>query len=368
MSREDAWLRLALVPGLGPLTVDKLLAATGGEPEEVFDLGMDRLQAVDGIGGERARRLCDPRGAARVEEERAACHGAGVRIVTRDGADYPKVLRELHDPPLALWMTGAIEARDRLSIAVVGPRRPSPYGHRQGHRLSLALARLGTCVVSGLARGIDTVAHEAALEAKGRTIAVLGSGFKQLYPDENRPLAQRIADGHGAVISEYPYGVPPMPGNFPRRNRIIAALGLATLVIEAGARSGALVTARLAGELGRQALVLPGPIDNPECAGSNHLIRDGATLVTSVDEILEEVSPLLTLSRGSDPQPPENPRAAALSGRERQVFLLLGDQPRSVDELVRLGDLPASVASATLLSLELRRLAKRTPAGYVRAG
>ena len=368
MSRDDAWLRLALVPGLGPLTVDKLLVAVGGDPEAIFDLGMDRLQAVDGVGGERARRICDSRGQARVDEERAACHAAGVRIITRESDDYPRAFGELHDPPLALWLTGAFENRDRLALAVVGPRRPSPYGHRQGHRLSLALARLGACLVSGLARGIDTVAHEAALEAKGRTIAVLGSGFKALYPEENRPLAARISNGNGATISEYPYGVPPMPGNFPRRNRIIAALGLATLVIEAGARSGALVTARLAGELGRQALVLPGPIDNPECVGSNRLIRDGATLVTTVDEILEEVSPLLTLSKGSDPQPQENPRAASLSGRERQVYLMLSDQPRTIDEIVRTGDLPASVTSATLLSLELRRLAKRTPAGYVRAG
>jgi len=368
LARENAWLRLALIPGLGPLTVDKLVTAVGGDPQAIFDLPMNQLISIDGVGGERARRIADPRGATRVDEERAACHGAGVAIITRESPEYPRQLRELHDPPLALWMIGAFAPRDRLSIGVVGPRRPSPYGHRQGHRLSLSLARLGACLVSGLARGIDTVAHEAALEAKGRTIAVLGSGFKSLYPEENRPLAQRIANGHGATISEYPFAVPPMPGNFPRRNRIIAALSLATLVIEAGARSGALVTARLAGELGRPALVLPGPIDNPECVGSNKLIRDGATLVTSVDDILEEVSPLMTLSKGSDPQPQENPRAAALSGRERQVYLLLSDQPRNIDDLVRTGDFPASVASATLISLELRRLAKRTPAGYVRAG
>jgi DNA processing protein len=329
---------------------------------------MDRLLAIDGVGGERARKIADPRGAARVDEERAACHAAGIAIITRESPAYPRALRELHDPPLALWMTGAFEPRDRLSIAVVGPRRPSPYGHRQGHRLSLALGRIGACLVSGLARGIDTVAHEAALEAKGRTVAVLGSGFKALYPEENRPLAQRISAGNGATISEYAYGVPPMPGNFPRRNRLIAALGLATLVIEAGARSGALVTARLAGELGRPALVLPGPIDNPECVGSNKLIRDGATLVTSIDDILEEVSPLLTLSKGTE-LPVENPRAAALSGRERQVYLLLSDQAKNIDDLVRSSaELAASVVSATLISLELRRLAKKTPAGYVRAG
>lgn len=364
----DAFLRLALIPGLGPITVQRLIEHVG-DPAEVFTWSMDRLQSIEGVGSERARRICDHRGDEKVAQERAACHAAGVRIVTRADPDYPQDLLRLADPPLALWMKGTLEPRDRLAIAVVGPRRPSSYGHRQGHRLSLGLARIGACLVSGLARGIDTVAHEAALEAGGRTIAVLGSGFGKLYPEENAPLAARIADGRGAVVSEYPYAMPPSAGTFPRRNRIVAAFALATLVVEAGNRSGALITARLSMELGREVLVVPGPIDNPECAGSNQLIRDGATLVASLDHILEEIEPLLTLAKGgsSAPTPAEHPRAATLSGREKQMYLLLDDTPRTIDDLVRIGDVPPSAVSATLLSLELRRLVRKQPSGYVRA-
>ncbi len=368
MSPADALLRLALVPGLGPTTAQRLLDQVE-DPGEIFRWSMDRLQAVDGIGGERARRICDPRGVDAVATERAQCHSAGVRIVTRGEDGYPQALTRLADPPLALWMTGALEPQDRLAIAVVGPRRPSSYAHRQAHRLSIGLARLGTCIVSGLARGIDTVAHQAALEAGGRSVAVLGSGHGKLYPDENAPLAARMADGRGAVISEFPFFTPPSPGTFPRRNRLVAALGLATLVIEAGQRSGALITARLAMELGREVLVLPGNIDNPESVGSNQLIRDGATLVTSVEQILDEVEPLMTLARGSlgGAPVPDSPRAAALSGREKQVYQMLDDTPRSIDDLVRVGEIPPSAISATLLSLELRRLARKAPGGYVRA-
>lgn len=367
MNEADALLRLALIPGLGPVSAEKLLAQVD-HPAEVFSLSMDRLQAVDGIGGERARRICDHRGLESVANERARAHAAGVRIVTRVEEGYPQALLELSDPPLALWLRGTLEPRDRLGLAVVGPRRPSAYGHRQAHRMGSALARMGICLISGLARGIDTVAHEAALAANARTIAVLGSGFDKLYPEENRPLAERIADGHGAVLSEFPMAMPPSAGTFPRRNRIVAALSLATLVVEAGARSGALITARLGMELGREVLVIPGPIDNPECAGSNQLIRDGATLVASVDHILEEVEPLMTLANGMvGGGPRENPRATALSGREKQIYLLLDDSPRTVDDLVRVGNVPPSAVSATVLSLELRRLVRKTPAGYVRA-
>jgi DNA processing protein len=365
VDESEALLRLALIPGLGPIAATRLVAAAGSAAD-VFRMGMGALMAVDGVGGDRARRICDPRGDERVAEERAACHAAGVRIITRGQEGYPRALEELHDPPLALWLRGELLPRDRLAVAVVGPRRPSAYGHRQAHRLASGLARVGACVVSGLGRGVDTVAHEAAIAGGSRTIAVLGSGFGQLYPEENRPLAARIAGGHGAVVSEFPFATPPSASTFPRRNRVVAALALATLVVEAGARSGALVTARLAGELGREVLAVPGPIDNPECAGSNRLIRDGATLITSLEDVLEEVEPLLTLAGGLA-QTVESPRASALSGRERQVYQLLADQARTVDELVRSSDIPASAVSATMLSLELKRLVRKVPGGYVRA-
>ncbi len=372
MTPADALLRLALVPGLGPITAQKLIDASADEPDGVaalFGWPMQRLMALDGVGPERARRICDPRGDETVATEKAQCHGAGVRIITRDDAEYPRAFMVLNDPPLALWIRGAIEPRDALGISVIGPRRPTAYGHRTAHRFATGLARLGTCLISGLARGIDTVAHEAALAAGARTIAVLGSGFGKLYPEENAPLVERIADGRGAVISEFPFLTPPSPGTFPRRNRLVAALGLATLVIEAGERSGALITARLAGELGRTVLVVPGAIDNPESVGANKLIRDGATLVGSLDDIINEIDPLTTLAQGvtgtGAAQP--SPRSEALSGREKQLYLMLDDNPRTVDDLVRSTQIPPSAVSATLLSLELRRLARKGPTGFVKA-
>lgn len=370
MTPADAYLRLALIPGLGPITAAKLMAACA-DPAELFSWPMHQLTAVDGVGPERARKISDHRGDEQVATERARCHAAGVRIITRADADYPAAFTRLGDPPLAIWIQGELEPRDALGIAVVGPRRPTAYGHRVAQKFSMALARLGTCLVSGLARGIDTVAHEAALAAGARTIAVLGSGHGKLYPEENGPLAVRIAGTpgatRGAVISEFPLMTPPSPGTFPRRNRLVAALGLATLVIEAGERSGALITARLAAELGRVVLVVPGAIDNPESIGANQLIRDGATMVTTVDQILHEVEPLMTLSQGVSGTPPTNPRVEALSGRERQLYLMLDDTPRGVDDLVRSTQIPPSAVSTTLLSLELRRLVRKSPAGFVRA-
>ena len=369
LSEADALLRLALVPGLSPAVAQRLLQACSA-PSELFRWSMERLQSVEGVNGDLARRLCDHRGPEQLAAERASCHRAGVRILVRTDPDYPQSLLVLEDAPLAVWMRGELQPRDRLAVAVAGTRRPTAYGHRQAHRLGIGLAQVGATLVAGLSRGIDTVAHQAALEGGARTIAVLGSGFGRIYPDENIPLANRIADGRGAVLSELPFAASPSATTFPRRNRLIAAFALATLVVEAGNRDGALVTARLSMELGREVLVVPGTIDNPECSGSNQLIRDGATLVASVEHILHEVEPLLILAGGAvavDGAKPLGPRASALTGREKQVYAMLADAPRTVLDLVRVGELPQSAVAATLLSLELRRLVRKLPDGFVRA-
>jgi len=366
MTPSDALLRLALVPGVGPILAARMETAFG-DLREVFARRMDALQAIDGVGAEKARRICDPRGEEALADERARCAAAGVRILTRHDDGWPRDLAALADPPLALWVQGELLPRDRLAVAVVGPRRASAYGHRTAQRLSTGLARIGATVVSGLARGIDTAAHEAALSAGGRTIAVLGSGIGRCYPEENRPLAGRIAAGAGAVLSEMPFDAQPTPGTFPRRNRLVAALSLAVLVVEAGETSGALITARLAGELGKQVLCVPGPIDRPEHVGANKLIRDGAVLVTSLDDILAEVGPLATLAGAGTPATEQPLAATSLSSRERQLWQLLDDEPRGVDDLARTTQIPPSALSATLLSLELKRLAKKAPGGYVRA-
>ena len=366
MTPSDALIRLALVPGVGPILAGRLETAFGDLPQ-VFAQRMDRLQAVEGIGAEKARRICDPRGVDQLADERARCAAAGVRILTRYDEGWPKDLDALADPPLALWILGELQPRDRLAVAMVGPRRASAYGHRTAQRLATGLARIGATVVSGLARGIDTAAHEATLAAQGRTIAVLGSGIGRCYPEENRPLAERIAAGHGAVVSEMHFDAQPTPGTFPRRNRLVAALSLAVLVVEAGETSGALITARLGGELGKQILAVPGPIDRPEHVGSNKLIRDGAVLVTSLEDILAEVGPLATLAGAGTPVTEAPAASASLSSRERQLWQLLDDEPRGVDDLARTTQIPPSALSATLLSLELKRLARKAPGGYVRA-
>ncbi|MCX8039616.1 MAG: DNA-processing protein DprA [Planctomycetota bacterium] len=367
MSAErEALLKLALIPGLGPLLAARLQAAFGSY-HAIFTQRMDALQAVEGIGPERARRLCDPRLDERLRAELAEAAAAGVRIIVRGDPEWPKDLACLPDPPLALWVQGELLPQDRLAVAVVGPRRATAYGHRTAQRLAGGLARLGATIVSGLARGIDTAAHEAALAAGGRTIAVLGSGIAYCYPTENRPLAARIAAGHGAVISELPLSMPPNPGTFPRRNRLVAALSLATLVVEAGATSGALITARLAAELGKHVFAVPGPIDRPEHVGANRLIRDGAVLVTGVEDIVQELAPLATLARLSPPPAVEEGAQHSLSSRERSLWQLLGDEPLAIDDLVQRTGWPASAVSATLLSLELKRLARRVPGGYRRA-
>ncbi len=367
MTPSDALLRLALVPGVGPILAARLETAFG-EVGGVFAQRMDALQQVEGIGADKARRICDPRGEDHVADERARCAAAGVRILTRHDPGWPKDFVSLPDPPLALWVLGELQPRDRLAVAIVGPRRASAYGHRTAQRLSTGLARVGATVVSGLARGVDTAAHEAALNVQGRTVAVLGSGIGRCYPEENRPLAERIAAGNGAVLSEMPFDAPPTPGTFPRRNRLVAALSLAVLVVEAGETSGALITARLGGELGKQVLVVPGPIDRPEHVGSNKLIRDGAVLVTCLEDILAEVGPLATLAgAGAGTAAVDKAGTATLSSRERQLWQLLDDEPRGVDEMTRTTQIPPSAISATLLSLELKRLARKVPGGYVRA-
>lgn len=368
MDRADALLRLALVPGLGSITAAKLLSATD-HPAECFDWPLHRLQAISGIGAERARRILDPNGLERVADERARCQEIGATIWTMDDPRYPKDLLRLEDPPLALWVQGEWRPTDRAAVAIVGPRRPSAYGHRQARQLAGGLARLGCCVVSGLARGIDTVAHEATVSTpEGRTVAVLGSGFDHLYPDENAGLAQSIIAGHGAVISEFPCSTRPNQGTFPRRNRIVAALSLAVVVVEATLRSGALITARLAGELGKEVLALPGPVDKAEHEGSNKLLRDGATLVRNLEDIVEEVGPLAGLAQAAGEHAFSEPTVGkALSGREKECYGLLSDEPKSIDDLVAIGGLPASAVQASLISLELKRLVKRAPGGYRKA-
>ena len=353
-------LCLTLVPGVGPLTCRALLEAFE-RPGAVLDASVSRLRGVPGVGPKlagaigRARQECDPK----AEWDRCLSHG--VRPIAADAPDYPEGLRRIPDPPPLLYVRGSFEPADVLSIAIVGSRRCTPYGLRCAERLAGSLARVGITVVSGLARGIDAAAHRGALKAGGRTIAVLANGLSEIYPPEHDELAAAIA-ACGAIVSEMPMGQGPLAQLFPQRNRIISGLSLGVVVVEATPRSGSLSTARHAVEQDREVFAVPGPVDSLPSRGCHALIRDGARLVEAVDDILEELGPLVKEVRPSpDEVPVRHPAELALSDHERSILGLLGDRPVSVDELITRTHMTAPQVMATLTVLEIRRLVKRVP-------
>ena len=296
----------------------------------------------------------------RIHED-AVRSGGATRVLARGDAAYPAHLRAIPTAPEELHVRGELLEGDALAVAVVGSRRATPYGLRVAERLGADLAARGVTVVSGLARGVDTAAHRGALGAQGRTIAVLGSGVDVVYPAENGPLAREVADA-GAVVSQFPMGTPPLPHHFPARNRLIAGLTLGTVVTEAAERSGALITARLAGELGREVYAVPGNVSSEGSQGTNGLIRDGARLVQGWEDVVAEwprelraaLRPVTSPSpaRRADDGEAAAPAASAL-------LALLGDEPVAIDALVERSRLSSGQASAELIALELRGLVRR---------
>lgn len=279
----DAWLALASVAGVGPRTCGALVRAFGG-PAAARRASATRLAAVPGVGPARAAALARGLACADPAAMRAAAAAVGLAVRTPADADFPRALLEAGDPPPALWVRGAVPTVGD-AVAVVGTRAASAYGLRVARATAEALARAGVVVVSGLARGVDGAAHAGAIAGGSATLAVLGCGADVVYPPEHVGLADDVA-AHGALLSEHPPGTPPQPGHFPRRNRIVAALVQAVVVVEAGTSSGALLTARLAAEAGREVLAVPGPVDRGTHAGCHRLLRDGATLCEGADDVL----------------------------------------------------------------------------------
>jgi DNA processing protein len=358
MTPLEALVALNMLPKIGPIRVRRLLEAFGG-PASVLGAAKDRLLRVDGIGEETAKILQSWQDHADPAAEIADAAGRGIAIVTQDDEGYPVSLRDAYDPPLLLYVWGKIEARDRHAIGVVGSRRATNYGSQATKKLSYQLAQAGFTIVSGLARGIDTAAHEAAIAAKGRTIAVIGSGLGKLYPPENLGLAEKIAAGNGAVVSEFPLNTAPDKQTFPMRNRIVAAWSRALLVVECPAWSGSLITANLATEYGKPVFAVPGPIDKPTSAGCNQLIRDGATLVADASHILDDLGELPFARKASAAEPaaeiPELPE------EEAAVFAAVTSDESPVDRIIERCGLPAHVVSGTLMKLEMRRLVRAFP-------
>lgn len=359
MDSLEASVVLNMLPGMGPVRLRALLARFGS-PEAVLSAGEGSLREVPGVGDEVAGAIRDWRRHVDLDDEMALAGRLGVRILTRDDAEYPAHLREIHAPPIILYCLGRLEDRDRHALGIVGTRAPTHYGMDCAKRLAYQIAYAGMTVFSGLARGVDTLAHTAALAAKGRTVAVVGCGLAGIYPPENDELARRIADGQGAVLSEFPLRRKPDRQTFPMRNRIIAGASLGLLVVECGRNSGALITASQAVEQGRSVYAVPGPINRPSSEGCNRLIQQGARLVTSAAEILDEVHTLFP--RQARDLAPSRP-AVSLSDEESAVYQALGDEETPIDEVVRKSGLPIPSVSSTLLRLEMRRLVKQRPGG-----
>jgi DNA processing protein len=355
-------LRLNLLPGIGPRLQQALLDHFGS-PAAVFAADFNDLRNVDGIGQKLARGICGHRDLAEAETELADCRARGVTLFLRNDEAYPQQLREIHDPPSILYCNGTIEPRDNLAIAIVGSRRCTLYGKQQAERIGSELARAGVTVVSGLARGIDAAAHRGAIAAGGRTFAVTATGLAKIYPPEHAELAQEVSRA-GAVLTESCLQQQPIAGLFPQRNRIISGLSLGVLIIEAARSSGALHTARHAMEQGRDVFALPGRVDSLASEGCHDLIRDGATLVRNVDDILESLGPLVKPTTDSDGAEVHSPRELTLNDQEREILRYVTVDQRHIEEILRASELEPSRVLSTLTVLEMKRMVRRLPGGY----
>ncbi len=360
MNSTEASIALNMLRLMGPVRLRKLLEVFGS-PESVLTAKGDRLRRIDGIGPDVAEQIVNWESHVDLAAELERIRVFGAHVITAESPEYPRSLREIHAPPIVLYVWGKIEERDQHAIGIIGARRTTHYGSESAKKLAYQLSYAGLTIVSGLARGIDTAAHQGALAAKGRTIAVIGSGLAKLYPPENAALAERIRGGSGAVVSEFSMEIEPDRQTFPMRNRIISGWSQGILVVEAGLNSGALITASQAVEQGRSVYAVPGHINAPSAMGSNRLIQQGAKLVMDASDILDDLQILL---------PDAKPVTAAarplpeLSDSERSVYDAIDSSETAIDAIAAKCNLPSAAISSTLLRLELKRLVKQLPGKY----
>lgn len=365
MDPRQAYIALNLLPNIGPVKVQRLLERFE-TPSAILSANAKQLTEVHGIGRDSAEALSNWKQTIDLDGELKKIDRHGLQVLTPLDDSYPAPLKQIYDPPLVLYVWGELKPTDVHAIAIVGSRRCTHYGNQTARKLGFQLAHSGTCVISGLARGIDTAAHEGALASGGRTVAVIGSGMNQLYPPENQALAERIAT-QGAVISEFPIDMPPAKRTFPMRNRIVAGWSKGVVVVEAPVKSGALITANLASEQNRDVYAVPGQIDRPTSGGCHRLIQDGAKLVTCAEDILEDLDSLFSLPTpsGSAEVPAEPPsRGHQLAGSEKKLYLAMGDEEWHIDRIAETVKMGISEVSATLLKLEMKRLVKQLPGKY----
>lgn len=365
MNYDEALLdavRLTLISGIGP-RIRRNLLDYFGNASEVFRADVFELRKVQEVGGKAASAILAARDTISVEKELALCEKHGIRILLDSDPQFPRMLREIPDAPGLLYVKGDLAPQDNMSLAVIGTRHASYYGERQTERLTGEFVRAGFSIISGLARGIDGLAHKAALDAGGRTVAVLGHGLGlPVYPTENQRLAHRILDSGGALLSEYAPMVPATQFTFPQRNRIIAGMTLGTAVIEAGSRSGTTLTAQFALEYGREVFALPGPVDSPVSTGCHRLLRQGACLLESVDDVLEALGPIrdrFPKESGVPEMLVEHPAEISLTETERKILDAIPSSGATVDELTAETGIPVWKLMTQLTGLEIKRMIKR---------
>lgn len=342
------WLTLSHIPGLGPTGGRRLIDLFGG-PRAVLNAGHSDLLKVPGIKGEVVEGVKSALARKQAEKELLLAERLGVSIIVWADPIYPANLRTIHDPPFLLYVKGSLLAQDSLGVAIVGARKATDYGLSVAERISGRLAKVGITIISGLAAGIDTAAHCGALASGGRTIAVLGCGLDRVYPANNIQLYKEIAL-RGAIVSEYPFGTKPEPWRFPVRNRIISGLALGVVVVEAGVYSGSLITANLALEQGREVFAIPGRVDSKNSEGTHGLLQQGAKLVQTEDDILEELHIYMPGTSQTDPSSRTTPIP---DNEERMVFEFLDVYPKNVDEIIAGLKQPAQKINELLLRLEL---------------
>jgi len=340
-----AALRLNLVSGIGPRVYGELIKAFGS-PAEVLAAAPDKLRSISGVGSKLVRAIADAAETINVDEQIEICKHNNIKILNQNSKNYPKRLTEIYDPPSVLFCKGNILSADDIAIAIVGSRHATTYGLQTASRLARGLS------------GIDAAAHRGALESGGRTLAVLGGGHLKLYPPEHSELANEVIN-QGAVLTESLPNSAPKAGSFPRRNRIVSGLSLGVIVVEAGQRSGALISARLAMEQGREVFAVPGRIDSRMSRGCHQLIRDGAKLVESIDDVLDELGPLATATKVDAETTIRHPAELKLSDQESLILNTITQETTEFDTIIAKTGLPAARVLSTISVLEIRRLVKR---------
>jgi len=360
MDSREALVALNLVEHVGPVRVRQLLDHFGEAPK-ILSASRAELLRVRGIGDDTADAIANWEKSVDLNGELKRIGDFGCHILTQADEAYPELLRQIYDPPIVLYVKGKLTAQDKNAVAMVGSRTTTHYGIEVARKLAYQLAYVGVTVVSGGARGIDTAAHQGALAAKGRTVCVLGTGINLVTPPENAELFERIA-ANGALITQFPFNRNADKQSFPIRNRIVAGMTLGAVVVEANLTSGALITANFANEYGRQVFAVPGRIDSPRSKGCHDLIKKGAKLCESAEDILSEFEYLFPASN-RPPSPGETGvlPALTLSENEQKVYDVLSNEELSIDDVIRQSGLPSSAVSVALLSLEMKRVVKQLP-------